>query len=219
MRTIDYLQDFMHAPRMDSAELRRLASEAAAALGLGPPRPNLHAPYPFKQPPDQRRVAELATAHHQRSLGEGTLGQSLYNLRRQLAEGRRLLHRATPGPQTRFGGVVVVPDDDEGRAHRTALLVDLARASRQHDECETAVLIVTRAAEGERSTGRCPRCHREAPVLRNWYHDPDAALTGILHREQLLAELVRTPTPRADRLVLEHQSGSMLCSGTGEVVR
>jgi hypothetical protein len=173
---------------------------------------NLHAPYRFNQQPNRKIVAELASAAATGRL-HGTLGESIYRLRKQLAVNRVALLVAVSQPAAAPGM------EDENLAHRTALLRDLASQSEHLRECESAVLTMTRCASGERTTvARCPRCHHAAPALRDWHHDPASLLHGLVG-DALFAALERPPAPRSDRLVLEHQRGSMLCSGTGEVVR
>lgn len=151
---------------------------------------NLHAPYPFKQPPDRKAVAALAA--------QSNLGQRLKDARCGLAVAREHLQAETPRRARSWGGGLTVYTGASDDA-RTAILKTLARLSEDVRELEAALRkIIHEAVEGEDvrdlnyTQARCPRCHHPAPAVSAW--------------------------GRMGRLILFHDAGSMTCSGVGEQV-
>lgn len=110
---------------------------------------------------------KFAAAELEGSLAGG-LPENVHGMRRGLSDTRRWLAKAT--------------GDDS-----IALLKDLARISRQLEECEEALDAVLAAAwkTGPHGRARCHRCHRTVLTAGN--------------------------------RIAAHASGSMWCSGTGAV--
>ena len=135
---------------------------------------NLSSPYPFKQPPNPAAVAALVADR------DGSLGDAIKAERSRLSVLRTSIS---------YGG------------GKSLDLRAIARASERLRLLEAALReVIDRATtradgvweQGDYSTTRCPRCHRDAPAFSTW--------------------------GRMGRLILFHDAGSMFCSGTGEQV-